>query len=337
VGKILLTGGMPLSQAYPIINSNMDEIYAALGIGVGLDLSELGDVLIASPVEKQFLQWDPTAAGGAGRWVNSAVSINEINGVDITVNPLDEFQVLQYDGSKWINSKVTMAELNDVTISGTPATFQVIQWNGSAWVNSAVNVEELGNYTQTGVSPTTFQTIQWDGTKWTNSAVNVAELGDVIVTGTPVSGQTIKWTGSNWANSKVGVGELNNVSLGTMGAGQAGQTLQWNGANWTNSKINYNEITNSYVADTGIAGQVIKYSPNAGGSGIAGYVNSTLTVNELGDVSITAPPNDDDILVYDSTTSQWKNQQVGTLSNSQITNLQSAVNRQIISSIMGVL
>jgi hypothetical protein len=238
VAKILLTGGMPLSQAYPIINSNINEIYNALGIGSGLDLHELADVYIDSPVEKQFLQWDPTAAGGAGRWVNSRVTLNEID--------------------------------------------------------------------------------------------------QIIITGSPTQGETIKWNGTNWVNSKVGVGELNNVTLGTLGAGQAKQVLQWNGTNWTNSYIDFNELTNSYVSNTGSVGEVIKWSASAGGAGVAGYVDGFLSVDELGDVTISSVA-DEDVLIYNSTASQWQNKPQSNLNIPQVTNLQSAVNRQIISSIMGVL
>jgi hypothetical protein len=309
MARINLTGGMPLSTAYPSMNSMFIELYNAAGIGEDLTLDDLKDILIVNPVEKQFLQYDPTAGpidpvtgNPEGRWVNSAVTINEINGIDIV---------------------------------GTPAQFQVLQWDGSKWVNSMMTVNELNDFTQTGTL-STFQVIQWDGTKWTNSAVNVAELGDVIVTGTPVSGQTIKWTGSNWANSKVGVGELNNVSLGTMGAGQAGQVLQWTGTNWSNSSINFNEITNSYVANTGSVGEVIKWSANAGGSGVAGYVDGFLSVDELSDVTISSLANEE-VLIYNSTAGQWQNKSASLLNIPQLGYLQSAVNRQIISSIMGVL
>ncbi len=116
------------------------------------DLTDLGDVNIASPSDDQVLKYDATS----GKWVNGAggggggaSDLNDLD--DVTITSPEENQVLKYDGSQWVNATssagaTNLNELTDVTIT-TPAAGQSLVYNSTSkeWENNAVDYSNIAN------------------------------------------------------------------------------------------------------------------------------------------------------------------------------------------------
>lgn len=216
-------------------------------------------------------------------------------------------------------------DLLDVSISNQ-INNQVLLYNGSGWTNTSLNLSTLTDVQIT--SPALNQQLVFDGSKWKNQSVaNITDIltdsGDLTVTGTQISilgGLGIATSASGSAvtvtNTKTTLSSLDDVNFGT--APVVDQLLRFDGSEWVPytlpdyASTAINEIvaddTNSILASSNNTSIAITGS-NGIHTSISGNILSVdfgSTLSQIADVDITGLA-DGQTIVYDSTSSTWKN------------------------------
>jgi len=223
------------------------------------------------------------------------------------------------------NINMSLGQLSDVSL-GTLNQNDYLKWDGSAWVDSVIDWTHIANkptfitsadlYTDADVdshlnrsSAGTNQVLAWNGSDYawvtpSSGSSNVQDLDDLsdVVLGTLASGEVLKYNGTNWVDGSVSFSELGNTPTTLSGYG----------------------ITDGY-SDSDVDAHLNKNSAGTGevlswnGTDYDWVANGDVAVlNDLDDVTISSP-QDDNILAYNSTTSQFENTAftIGQLSNVQ--------------------
>lgn len=141
----------------------------------GESIVDLSDVVLTSPTNGQYLQYNGT------NWVNvNASSGGAANVTDLTdtiISSPQNGQALIYSGGNWINDNIAanLGDLTDVSVGGAVAG-QDLQYNGSNWVNTTFNrsIDELSDVDTTTSGPTANQTLQWNGVNWIPASVGLS-------------------------------------------------------------------------------------------------------------------------------------------------------------------
>jgi len=209
-----------------------------------------------------------------------------------------------------------MNDINDVIIdSGTLAADDYIKWDptadggNGAWVNAApqsVAIDDLSDVDTTTVAPTVGQTLKWDGTNWTpqddnNSIASLDDIGDVNVTGV-TDGQIIVWDDASgeWQASDLPTG-VDGTFIGltdtpsAYNSGDAGKFVKVNAAE---DGLEFVEVTTDGIAE----GSTNLYYTDARVDGRIAAAN----IEDLANVTVTSV-SDNEILQWNSSTSQWEN------------------------------
>ena len=241
--------------------------------------------------------------------------------------------ILYWTGSDyaWLSSSssgsvsLSLGQLNDVSL-GTLNTNDYLKWDGSAWVDSVIDWTHIANtptilttsdlYTDSDVdshlnrsTAGTNQVLAWNGSDYawvtpSSGTSNVQSLDDLsdVVLGTLASGEVLKYNGTNWVDGSLNFSDLGNTPTTLSGYGITD--------GYADSDVDTHLNTNS--AGTG---EVLSWN----GSDYDWVANGDVAVlNDLDDVTISSP-QDDNILAYNSTTSQFENTAftIGQLSNVQ--------------------
>lgn len=171
-GDVILSGGVGVTDGNVIIEKRTDDSICELvfngsgtssvslqaGIFTGtvqnikfilpVNVGEVGQVLKTDGNNPSQLSWESIMAG--------TLALDDLSDVIITP-PLNDKQVLRYDGTDWRNLLINLSDvLEDVMITN-PSNGDVLRYNGSEWVNEPANVPERITAPGGGspVSPTT--------------------------------------------------------------------------------------------------------------------------------------------------------------------------------------
>lgn len=265
--------------------------------------------------------------------------LNALKNVNINTNTLVTGNVLKWNGTNWTNlddlsEGGNLNALSDVTIT-TPTTNQLLRYNGTEWVNWSPNfltsIGSIDNASDVAITNAQLnQQLKWDGTNWINFTpsapiVNLDGLTDVSILN-PQTGQTLKYNGVDWVNgvdtsgisgpettldnaiarwSGVIGGITKNSSVTISDAGailapQAGSCIPFYFATaatfpdytvYRGALAYAQDVNRVYVANT---------------TGWGGLVNVNDSIDVLSDVAVSNPSNNQ-LLKYNSTTSQWIN------------------------------
>ncbi|MFZ2620056.1 MAG: hypothetical protein WAX89_04205, partial [Alphaproteobacteria bacterium] len=224
-----------------------------------LNMTDLGDVVIATPTDGQLLRYDSATS----KWKNTADKVGAITDAkwcrvdsgaivcDITPPNCTGGDLTSWNGSAWVCNDVATAlagaldlnDLGDVTIAAA-ANDEVLRFNGTAWVDSD---DKVGTLTSG---------------KWCTS--NGTEITCGSTMGEPltcVAPEVINWKADNsgWecvniaasVSSAISLTDLSDVD--TTGAA-AGQTLVYNGTSWVDgyTYVLQDGDTRAVLADTGV-------------------------------------------------------------------------------------
>lgn len=153
------------------------------------------------------------------------------------------------------------------------------------------------------------QYLTYDGSVWSPSTLSLAlsDLSDVSSTA-PTTGQLLAWNATNasWVPQTVagGVTTLSDLSDTAVASPSSGDSIEWNGTSW--AKI-ANNITlgdlSTYLSDSDIA-SMVTYGDSA---------------SVLSDIQISTPSSGQ-LLVWNSTNSQFENQTVATGTGATVLN-----------------
>lgn len=297
------------------INSNFDEIYAALGNGVSLTV--INNNLI-------------TATGGnriAFYFENQAAFPNAATYHGAIAHSHADNAMYYAHGGVWIKLLSTLDSINslsDVNTTSVPAEGQALLWNAatSNWIPGTVSGGGGG-----GSAATTFLALTDTPANYTAagsrfvkvnsgatglefvagiqssdvSAISINSLSDVdTATTVPSVGQVLKWNGTNWvpaADATSGGGGTNADTLDGFDS-----TYFLNYQNLTNQPTittTFTALTDTPANYTSAGGRFVKV--NAGATALEfTSVSIPATLDDLTDVVISSPTVGD-VLYYNGT------------------------------------
>jgi len=297
------------------INSNFDEIYAALGNGVSLTV--INNNLI-------------TATGGnriAFYFENQAAFPNAATYHGAIAHSHADNAMYYAHGGVWIKLLSTLDSINslsDVNTTSVPADGQALLWNAatSNWIPGTVSGGGGG-----GAAATTFLALTDTPSNYTAagsrfvkvnsgatglefvagiqssdvSAISINSLSDVdTTTAVPSVGQVLKWNGTNWvpaADATSGGGGSNADTLDGFDS-----TYFLNYQNLTNQPTittTFTALTDTPANYTSAGGRFVKV--NAGATALEfTSVSIPATLDDLTDVVISSPTAGD-MLYYNGT------------------------------------
>lgn len=304
------------------IDVNGDLTYLTLVGGGSGSISGLTDTAIVAPVNNQYLKYS------GGLWVNSAIDINDVDGVIIT--GLANKDVLFYNGTNWVNQQLTYTDIdgtptlpvnNDFSIEGLSNTANVIvnsgilRWNAggteveyvatlpSTVITGLATVATTGQYSDLLGQPNLAQyavaaslsTVATTGAygDLVGSPTLVTALdglSDVVIFGAS-NGQYLKFNGSEWVNTTVSI-PLNLGDLADVSTVGIASTkiLKYDGAVWEPDFVDWAEITNKPVTFP-----IAAHTHSTGDvTGLAAYIvanNNNLTFVGLSDTDNTIVPS----------------------------------------------
>jgi len=280
---------------------------AATSIGA-TTLEALTDTTITAAASGDFLRHNGTA------WVDSAIQNGDISSTMVTQHQGDlaitVSQVTDFDPSDYVTT--TDGNTNYVLASAVGANNGVASLDASGLVPSTQlpsYVDDVIEFDQPLATPGTpvvgdlpsgetaatgkiyVDTATNDVYRWSGSAfVNITDFatpdhdltthGDVTIT-TVATGELLQYTGSEWENQtldEVGlsIGNMSDVDITTT-APTTGQVLAWDGTS---------EFTPISVSS----------------------LSTSDSVGSLTDTTISGTPADNEVLAYDTATSEWINQ-----------------------------
>lgn len=267
-------------------------------------LDDLVDVIISNPISNHVLKHNGIS------WINTLPLLNDNSDISLTSPTTGD--LLRFNGTHWINVvaaaiNLTINDLTDVIITSAQ-TNQFVRFDGSNWVNTLISLNNLTDVVLGSLQ--TGQFIQYNGTNWINTLAVLDTFTDVIIN-SPNNGQILQFNGTHWVNASPtpGVVGLNDLSDVILNATSNGDVLRYNGSNFVNvaltELLNITQLLDVNIT-TPVNGQVLQYNG-------ALWVNGTVAaggasqLNDLTDVTL-ASPLDNQALIYDSSTSQWRNE-----------------------------
>ena len=202
---------------------------------------------------------------------------------------------------------------------------------------TVASINNIGDVDTSSSAPTNGEVLSWNGTNWVPSATsvinNINDIGDVSATNPP-NGAFLRYDGSEWASVSTSMV----VSTTTMVAGWPDAIQCNNGAtdfflymqNYSPSSdyleyalpldnsasrylVTYNTSTGNYSGQSGLAGydcvtntwSISQLYAQGRAFNFIGNNGAAVTLNEIGDVSATAP-TDGQTLTWNNAESRWE-------------------------------
>lgn len=297
------------------INSNFDEIYAALGNGVSLTvinnnlISATGGNKIAFYFENQAGFPNATTYHGAiahshadaamyyahgGVWtklLSTTDSINSLSDVNTTAAPTDG-QALIWNSatSNWIPGTVSggggggSGVTTFVALTDTPSNYTGAA-NRFVKVNSGATALEFVS----GIQSSDL------------SAISINSLSDVdTATAAPSVGQVLKWNGTNWVPAADATSGGGGTNADTLDGFDSTYFLNYNNlSNQPTIPTTFTALTDTPANYTSAGGRFVKV--NAGATALEfATVSIPATLDDLSDVVISTPTVGD-VLYYNGT------------------------------------
>lgn len=302
VSTFNVTGAGTLSRVSDTVTLNIPTVT------VPDELNDLNDVTLTSPTNGQFLGYNGSV------WINTALPGSNApvqfmsNGSNLgTAGTVVEFNVTGNATFSRNTNRVTLdipvgveslEDLDDVTIT-TPSNSQVLSYNSGVWVNATLPSKQDPVQYQNGGS-----NLGTSGTATTFNVTGGATLSRV--------GNVLTLAVDTWS-TVASINDLNDVTVTTP---SNGQVLTYNGVGqWVNTTPAVMQVPIQFQnagSNLGASGTVTTF--NATGLASLARVGNTVTLSigsisldALSDVTITTPSNNQ-ILMYDNGTSQWRNQ-----------------------------
>jgi hypothetical protein len=110
------------SEFIPRVNVFEDELelVSPSTIGSSIDLDDLSDVVITSPIADNILQWD------GSKWINSTLDVDELSTTGASF-----CDILKFNGVTWGPDTLSIDDLNDVDTTGV-VNGDYLRFNGSS-------------------------------------------------------------------------------------------------------------------------------------------------------------------------------------------------------------
>ena len=267
----------------------------------GIDtVSSLTDTNITNLSDNQILRYDSTTS----KWLNETLTdVDTIQNLsDTNITSLANSEILKYNSTsgEWQNSPHTLLNLNDVTITSL-ANGEILKYNSSSgiWVNNLVLINEIGDVNITSLQ--NGEVLKYNSTtsKWenANNTDTLNELSDVVITSIQ-NNNVLKYnsTSGNFINTFINLTELADTNITTL---NNGNILRYNNSNtaWETSTFTINDLDNVNI--TSLANnEVLKYNSTSGNWENSNRID---TLNELGDVTLSASLAAADLLRYNGT------------------------------------
>jgi hypothetical protein len=264
----------------------------ALGGGGATDLNGLGDVIIATPVDKQSLIYNGTS------WVNRLPAIADCSDYDGTVAPFNKDVLTWNSTTNKYEPKApevqTLAGLVDVNLTAPLEGFLYVA--GGIWTDRVPALADLSDIDGT-IVPIQGDVLTWNDTtsKYEAATLNVAldELSDTLITGAQ-TGEILIYNGTEWVNAPLPTTELSDVS--NIAATIQGQVLTWNTTISAYEPIMPSINTLGDVVVTApMAAEILIYNGTE-------WINAPLPTTELSDVNDVPANTSGSILVWDQPT-----------------------------------
>ena len=273
-------------------------------VGGVTTLSDLEDVNPTTPLDGQILMWDASTA----TWINSMISLGDLNGVDLNSDTAEVDDVLVWDGLNWVPRihEHTLESLSNVDLTVPALDKEVLEYDAATgtW-KASMHEYELGELTNVnmnvvgGVQDKDFLVYDSSGGEWVPSSASLDVLEDVDVTSTvPLEGQTLVYdTNVNkWVPGTI-------ASPGaTIPQGSSdGQHLEWNEGIQMWIPVDHQDggsqvaslMDLTDVQGTPAVGDIITYDGTQWNTG-------QLMIGNAGDVDVTTtPPVDGNALVWE--------------------------------------
>ena len=297
------------------INSNFDELYAALGNGVSLtvvnnnlitatgenkitfkynNLAGLPNATTYSGMFSFVSDTDKPYVAADGTWtelLTTASSINSLSDVNTTAAPADG-QALLWNAatSNWIPGTVSggggggAAATTFVALTDTPANYASANSKFVKVNSAATGLEFVAGIQSSDLS-----------------AISINSLSDVdTATTAPSVGQVLKWNGTNW----VPAADATSGGAGTNADTLDGfdSTYYLNYINLTNKPTiptTFTALTDTPASFTSAGGRFVKVNSGATALEFAS-VSIPANLDDLGDVVISSPTVGD-VLYYNGT------------------------------------
>ena len=261
----------------------------------------------------------------------------ELPGIDSKVTPYSEkdvcFRFSIYDDANVLEYSETHTTTTDYygqvnLIIGRgdnpsiPGRLEVLKWDGTAkflkveldYAASCSSWEEIA-YDELNYVPFAFYALNSQA-----SVVSVQGAPPINVTGTVTTTDPVDITFDG------GLNDLNDVNLIT--APVANDVLVFNGTDWEAGTTDSDVTNEIQIVDVDGTNKTITYTDASGTPQQAvNDLTEVLDINDAADVTISAPPADNDILSYDISLSRWVNKPVRELKTIEVVNETSAYNQ----------
>lgn len=280
-------------------------------------LRDLSSMNLVSVGNGQILKY----SSGNSKWNNVDDTLADKNDVNFTALTTDDIARFNNTSGKWENVQYTLSNLVDTSIIG-PTDLQLLTYLSGSWQNRSITIGDIFDVTNAGPSQ--------DNIFRFNSGTNKYENVDGKLNNNPqlnltsiTNNDILKWDNATlkWINTPIPVNtDTNNIVdlLDTnIIAPSNGQVLTYNSGQWENQNLPAAGEANTYSSLGGTSIIGTKTGVNLPFKGLTSGLGITLTpnvndvqiatdldINELGNVTITAPINDH-ILKYSGGT--WIN------------------------------
>jgi hypothetical protein len=148
------------------------------------------------------------------------------------------------------------------------------------------------------------------------SATDLADLSDVDLTLPIGNNQALVYdnVANKWENQDI-PRDLNALTDVVVTNPQPTQVVQWSGTQWVNSLVTVSELGDASI--TSLANnQLLKYNTST-----SKWENTKANINELGDVTISEFPAPGNLLQYNQMTAKWENVANPTVVSNQVRGL----------------
>jgi hypothetical protein len=297
------------------INSNFDEIYAALGNGISLTV--VNNNLITATGENKITFKYNNLAG-----LPNATTYSGMFG--FTSDTDKAYVAVDGTWTELLTTASSINSLSDVNTTSVPADGQTLIWNSatSNWIPGTVSGGGGG-----GAAATTFVALTDTPANYASanskfvkvnsaatglefvagiqssdlSAISINSLSDVdTATTAPSVGQVLKWNGTNWVPAADATSGGAGTNADTLDGFDSTYYLNYN--NLTNQPTiptTFTELTDTPASFTSAGGRFVKV--NAGATALEfTSVSIPATLDDLTDVVISAPTVGD-VLYYNGT------------------------------------
>jgi hypothetical protein len=257
-----------------------------------------------------------------------ATTLNAITVYFETVPSSNSVRVSIYAAVSGIALSTDLDSLSDVALSSL-ANGDFLRYNGLNWINDPVNLstDTVGDYVSSLVAGTGITITNNSGEGATPTISVTSSLDDLtdVSAATPITSQPLIWDGTNWQS-----GSFNQyLRLGESGVNDwlqlSPQSLQLNPSAGLARFSYYEVVINDTVYQAELLPQELKWTDWSNGNqtkiqpigatngqvlafntGSSSYVPSDISIDSLSNVSAATPSNDE-VLAWQSSTSQWIN------------------------------